>query len=356
VRRWRRRLLHAISERRVVRYGLLSLNLALLAGVVAFVLQTNPTTSSAHHNAAISKADTAGPSDPLDQLSSADIAVNTARMIGLAEEPAVKNQADSVSAELATPPVYTAVISKPQAVATDLKSLKDIQNYVVQAGDTVSSIATKFNVTSDSIKWSNSLSTDAVNTGTNLTIPPVNGIVYDVKAGDTPDTLAQRFRATKEQIIAYNDAEIAGLKVGQKIIIPNGQVVAPARSSYAYGGGFAWGSSAVYGYNGYVPGYCTWYVANQRIKIGRPLPANLGNAYTWDDNAIRAGFTVNRSPERGAAVITDTYRNPGHVAYVEEVNADGSVKISEMNKNWVLYQITSRTMSPSEAASYNYIH
>jgi surface antigen len=327
----------------------------LLGGVVAFVMQSTPTADVAHRNAAISNTSAVGPSDPLDQLSSADIAVNAARMIGMDEAPAVKNQADSVSAELAAPPVYTAVISKPQTVVTDLKSQKDIQNYVVKAGDTVVSIAAKFNVTSDSIKWSNDLSSDTVTAGTNLTIPPVNGLVYTVKAGDTPDTLAQRFRATKEQIIAYNDAEIAGLKVGEKIIIPNGQIVAPVRSSYS-GGGFAWGTSAIYGSNGYTAGYCTWHVANRRIEIGRPLPANLGNAYTWDDNAIRAGFTVNRTPAYGAAVVTDTRRNPGHVAFVEEVYADGSVRISEMNRNWVLYQKTSRVMSPSEAASYNYIH
>jgi N-acetylmuramoyl-L-alanine amidase len=330
--RIKKRFTKMIAGRRVVRYGLLTLNVLLLGGIIVFVLQSAPSNDGSHQNVIISAGDNEKAADPLDQLSTADIAVNLAQMTNLAETPAVTSQADSASTQL-TVPVQAMVVAKPQAVATELKSSKDIFTYTVLAGDTVASIAAKFNVSSDSISWSNNLSGNAVGAGTKLTIPPVNGIVYTVKAGDNPDTLAQRFRANKDQIIAFNDAELGGLKVGEQIIIPNGQQPIVGRSSgySAFTGVGAY--SPTYGNNGYDRGFCTWYVADRRAAIGRPLPSNLGDAWTWDDRAAAAGIRVDNNPAVGAAVVTKTLAKdrPGHVAIVEAVNADGSVWISEMN-------------------------
>jgi surface antigen len=352
-----------VTQRRFIRYGLLSVNVAILAAIVVFVAQSSPAVTSSHSSVVGGDTAVNGVSDPLDQLSSADIAVNLAQMAALPETTAVTNQADSVGAELAVPVAHAMVISKPQAVETALKSNKDIVSYVVQAGDTVASIAAKFNVTSDSIRWSNGLSGDTVSPGTKLNIPPVNGIVYTVKAGDTPDTLATKYKASKEQIIAYNDAELSGLPVGGLIIIPNGQQPAPVvtrRASYSLSYSFG------YGYNGYDRGFCTWYVANRRAEIGRPVPAGLGNAATWDDRAPAAGFTVNKTPAYGAAVVT-SQRGAGHVAFVEKVNPDGSVWISEMNSRGQVSMTDTRSaggwgkvdwkLIPAGLAStYNYIH
>lgn len=327
-----------------------------------FVLQSN-TPGDTSGNAAIS-VDSKAPSDPLDQLSTADIAVNLAHMANMAETTAVTNQADSFSTAIVVPAQAT-VIAKPQAVATELKSNQDIQSYTVQPGDTIASIAAKFGVTSESILWSNNLTGNSVAAGTILSIPPVTGIVYVVKAGDTPDTLASKFRASKEQIIAYNDAEISGLKPGVKIIIPNGQqVVAVSRSPY---GGATPGYAAAYGYNGYDYGFCTWYVADQRTKRGRPLPANLGDAWKWDNNAAAAGIRVDNNPAAGAAVVTSTAKGPGHVALVEVVNEDGSIWISEMNSRgqrsmtdatpaggWG--RVDFKIISAAQARTLNYIH
>lgn len=321
--------MHKVHQRRFVRYSLLALNVVLLGGIVWFVAQSTPSITSSANNTASSA--NGAVADPLDQLSSADIAVNMAKMTALPEITAVTNQADSVGAELAVPPAHTTVISKPQAVATDLKSRKDIKTYIVQAGDTIASIAAKFNVTSESISWSNNVTGNTVAPGTKLVIPPVNGIVYTVAAGDTADSIAAKYRANKEQIIAYNDAELGGLTQGMQIIIPNGQQPAPVVSSRGGAYGFSGGSfTAAYGYNGYDFGFCTWYVAKVRAEIGRPLPSNLGNAATWDDRAAAAGLNVTKTPSVGAAVVT-SQRGAGHVAFVEKVNPDGSIWVSEMN-------------------------
>lgn len=360
--RAQKRLARLIASRRFIRYGLLSLNVLLLGSIVFFVLQGSPDGGQAQQAVSSAQQEDA-PADPLDPLSTADIAVNLAQMTNLAETTAVTNQADSVSAELAIPAAQATVIAKPQAVATDLKSRKDIGSYVVKNGDTISSIAAQFNVTSESILWSNNISGNAVAPGTKLTIPPVTGIVYTVKAGDTPDSVAQKYRANKDQIIAYNDAELSGLRVGEQIIIPNGQqVAAPARGSYLSGS-----FSATYGYNGYDPGFCTWYVAKRRAELGRALPANLGDAWKWDDNAIMAGLRVDNIPAVGAAIVTKSNKGPGHVALVEAVNDDGSVWISEMNSRGQVSMTDTRSaggwgkvdfkLIPASAArSYSYIH
>jgi len=176
--------------------------------------------------------------------------------------------------------------------------------------------------------------------------------VYTVKAGDTAEKLGSKYSVNQDLITRFNDAEITGLVVGERIVIPGGVIkAAPVVARTPYYAGFAFGNTAIYGYNGYVPGYCTWYVANKRIQAGRGLPANLGNASTWDNYAPQGW---DRVPRVGAAVVT-AERGAGHVAYVEAVNADGSVLVSEMNRRR-RYEVTTRVFSPAEAASYKYIH
>lgn len=106
----------------------------------------------------------------------------------------------------------------------------------------------------------------------------------------------------------------------------------PAAVAGNYGGG-----------NTYDYGYCTWYVKNRR---GASLPNGLGNANTWYSRAAGMGMAVGATPRAGA-VGTTTRGNLGHVVYVESVNADGTVNISEMNYKGFGIQ-SSRTTSASE--------
>jgi surface antigen len=278
-------------------------------------------------------------------------------MTGLDESTAIRNQADSADVNLALAPMTNNVISKPLVTASTFKSNKDIQTYTAVAGDTVTSIAAKFGVTSDSIRWSNGLTGDGVGAGVKLQIPPVgySGIVYTVKAGDTLASLAQKYKADLGELTAANDAEIAGISTGELIIIPNGQQPVVAKASTAsYSGGFAWGSGAIYGYNGYDYGYCTWWVAQRRIAVGMPLPANLGNASSWPYIARSAGLAEGNTPHPYAAAVTST-RGEGHVVFVEAVNPDGSIVISEMNHlGWAVRD--TQTIDAGTAAGYIYIY
>lgn len=353
------RKLQKSSRKRLIRYSILFANLVVLIGVVAFVVNA-PTGGTVVNNSVVSTSDTTSASGALDQLSSADIAVHVARLANMPEATSVTNRADSAKSLLAVTQADDNVVAKPQVVATSLKSYKDIQTYVTVAGDTIPSIAAKFGVTSDTIRWSNGLQGDNVDAGKSLVISPVNGIVYVVKDGDTIDSLVSKYKANKEQLIADNDAEAAGLKVGSKILIRDGSITPAPVTRYAaastYGTGFAWGGSgAIYGSNGYDYGYCTWYAANRRAAAGRPIPSNLGDARTWLSLAGQAGFSTGRVPQAGAIIWTPPRDWYGHVGYVESVNADGSVNVSEMNVvGWG--RVSSKTLSPEAAAGYSYIY
>lgn len=78
--------------------------------------------------------------------------------------------------------------------------------------------------------------------------------------------------------------------------------------------------------NGYLYGFCTWFVANKRIDI----PDNWGNAKNWLGYAQKINWPTGNDPKIGAIVVTNESW-AGHVAYVESVN-NNTIVVSEMNK------------------------
>lgn len=104
--------------------------------------------------------------------------------------------------------------------------------------------------------------------------------------------------------------------------------------------------------NLYTSGQCTYYVFD---KVGGKIGSTWGNANNWASAAAASGYTVNNSPSQGSILQSSTGAM-GHVAYVENVNSDGSVNVSEMNYGQGAGVVTSRTISASQASSYNYIH
>jgi len=266
--------------------------------------------------------------NPLDELSSADIAVHVAQLARLEETTAVRNDADSRSTKLEIIASDSQIIAKPQIVATKTATVDDIIQYVVLEGDTLSSLAEKFNVSSDSIRWSNDLGSQ-LEVGKTIVIPPIEGIVYTFSKGDSSKDLAEKYRTTEERIISFNDAEIDGFEEGDQIVIPGGRIQAPPTPQYAY---TAVNLTPVYGGNGYAFGNCTWYASNRRAELGRPVPSNLGNARTWGVRAAASGLSAPFGvPIVGAVAVTNSGYPYGHIAIVEKINEDGSIWLSEMN-------------------------
>lgn len=345
----------------MVRYGILGSNAALILVVGMFVVDVNKSQSSSSGIVQSQSIFQAEDSKPLDTLSSADVAVHVARLTGMQESTAVVNKADTVNAQLAVASNDDSVVVKPQIIGAGLKSKKDIKKYTTVAGDTVALLSDRFGVSQDTIRVSNGLVGNAINVGREILISPVNGIIYTVKTGDTPDSIASRYHANRENLIAFNDAEVTGAFVaGEVIVIPDGivpavPVVSRSGGATSAGARFAFGTSAIYNSNGYDYGWCTWHAANRRKEIGRPIPSNMGNAISWLSVARRAGLPTGNAPQAGAVVYHKNIGGLGHVAFVEKINDDGSILISDMNyPAWG--RVTYRTVGPAEFGSYAFIY
>ena len=255
------------------------------------------------------------------------------------------------------------LIAKPEVVEPETAATREVTNYKTVAGDTVPSVAQKFDVAQNTVRWANNLDSDALEPGKTLAVPSQDGVVHTVDSADTVDGLANRYRADKERIVLFNDLEEDGLTPGARIVIPDGVAPSAAQPTLSATGATATTASSsnplavsatVSAGNRYEFGYCTFYAFDRRAELGRPIGSFWGNANTWAAYAGAAGFAVNNTPAVGA-VFQTTAGYYGHVGVVERVNPDGSVYVSEMNfGGWNMK--SNRTFSPSEARSYTYIH
>ena len=220
----------------------------------------------------------------------------------------------------------------------------DVFVYTVTEGDTLGSIAVKYNITVNTIKWANGLEdADKIHPGDQIFVLPVTGVKHVVKSGDNVDSLALKYKAKTEDIIAFNSLPANGeLKIGEEIVIPDGKIeeTSPEKPSQPSinqpSTGIAQtpstGSDTGRRFNKqyysssahrFPWGWCTWYVASKRhVPWG-------GNAGTWLYHAKAYGANVGKAPRPGAIMVTGESRY-GHVAIVENVKGD-SFTVSEMN-------------------------
>ncbi len=113
---------------------------------------------------------------------------------------------------------YTTVSDKPRST---------IIVYQVQPGDTLSTIADKFGISVNTIKWENKLKSNAIHIGQKLRILPVTGIAHRVTKGETIYSIAKKYHTSPQAIIDFpfnyfKDEDKFTLEVGQLLIVPDG--------------------------------------------------------------------------------------------------------------------------------------
>ena len=151
----------------------------------------------------------------------------------------------------------------------------------------------------------------------------------------TPATIAAKSEA------ASTPAKAANIVVGGSFAAPDPSFVAALNGGYF--------------------GQCTYYMYNRFAQLGAPIRTTaLGNAAEWPANAAAAGYGVSSTPRAGTAIVFQRGvggADPvyGHVGFVERVNADGSLFISEMNVQGVNV-ISTRTIPAGVAAQATYIN
>jgi len=117
-----------------------------------------------------------------------------------------------------------------------------VEIYTVQEGDTLASVATKFEVSDKSITWANGLKSTKLKSGTKLKIPPVTGIVHEVAPGDTIYTVAKKYGVKAQNIVNFPFNEFKdesfNLIANSTLIIPEGvlyeQSGGPVSDTYAF--------------------------------------------------------------------------------------------------------------------------
>ena len=114
------------------------------------------------------------------------------------------------------------VLSVGQRLIVGKESSND---YVVSAGDTLWAIARKFNVSVDDIKALNNLSSNNLSIGMILKIPLYSNKqneetnVYVVKSGDSLWSIARMFNSTVDEIKSLNSLKSNVLKIGQRLVV-----------------------------------------------------------------------------------------------------------------------------------------
>lgn len=116
--------------------------------------------------------------------------------------------------------------------------MSDVTEYEVQEGDSLSSIAQKFNISKQTITWNNNfINGNNLKVGQKLAILPVNGVLHTVKKGDTLAKIAKKYKiASSKTIVKQNDLESGKLVANQQLIVPGGKIEIP-RDYIAYNRG-----------------------------------------------------------------------------------------------------------------------
>jgi len=102
-------------------------------------------------------------------------------------------------------------------------SKEDTSVYVVRKGDTLSQIASMFNISIDTILWANDMKKgEKLAEGEVLLILPISGLEHTVAKGQTLQSIAKLYKVDVNDIIQNNDiAEETKLAIGDTLIIPN---------------------------------------------------------------------------------------------------------------------------------------
>jgi murein DD-endopeptidase MepM/ murein hydrolase activator NlpD len=202
-----------------------------------------------------------------------------------------------------------------------------IITYQVERGDTLSTVANKFGISENTVRWQNNLSTDTLTVGQSLQILPVTGIAHKVVSGDTVYTVAKKYNIDPQNIVDFPFNEFAGdgtsftLVPGETLIVPNGiepsaqQTIKP--QVYVVTGpvpvtsdGFTWPT------HGIITQFASWYhmALDIAAPIGTPLiAASSGTVDYISLGTYDTGYGNNVWVNKGDGVRY-------HYAHMESVN------------------------------------
>jgi len=237
-------------------------------------------------------------------------------------------------------------VGKPQVVGQTVLTgeTQYALTHTVEAGDSLLSIAKRYNTNVNTIIEANDIKTvdiEKIKPGTELIIP----------SQDSENSLAwldELNKLKEEEREAARQAELKRLAQQRR---NSASSVRLPRIASTIGGVDIIGVMRNLNWGTAYPGQCTGYVQH-KIAVFRGYV--WGNGGNYLSSGRRHGFKTGSNPAAGAAVVT-TEARVGHVAYVESVNGNGTITISEMN--YVRpYVVSRRTISTASGVIRGYVY
>lgn len=109
------------------------------------------------------------------------------------------------------------------------RTRRDVEIYIVQAGDTVQGIAAYYGLQPETLMWSNPAiedTPDLLKIGQEVIILPIDGVYHEAQAGDSLSSIAQKYKAETTAItdVSWNNLTPPDFTItpGMKLIVAGG--------------------------------------------------------------------------------------------------------------------------------------
>lgn len=118
-------------------------------------------------------------------------------------------------------------IGQQLKLKSDSNNSSNKNQYIVQRGDTLYSLALKYNTTVDKLRELNNLNTNTLTIGQILALPIETNIeeydIYIVKKGDSLWSISRKFNIDINDLIELNNLKDLTLQINQSILVPKQQ-------------------------------------------------------------------------------------------------------------------------------------
>ncbi len=225
----------------------------------------------------------------------------------------------------------TAVHAAPAAVQSAQQT-----TYTVQRGDTLSAIARRYTISVQALISTNGLTSTTIYVGQTLVIPggsepgPVYPITYVVQRGDTLSTIARRYDTTVQALMQVNHLQSTTIYVGQRLTIsvaadPNQPVIYHTVQRGDTLSGIARqynvAVEAIRAANG---------LQSNTIYIGQILliPNSLGYPTPTPEPNPDATARINFAPGTTSATVNGTVTDPAHRRYLVRAQAGQTMNVT----------------------------
>ena len=206
-------------------------------------------------------------------------------------------------------------------------------SYVIEPGDTASSIAQRFGLQEATVQFNNFdvYDPNLLTVGQALTLPAVDGLVYTVQPGDNLDFLVENFQASMEATLAYPANGISSpdqIFVGQQLLLVHGS------ASVASGGAVSTGSSGSQSAAVWTVPDFLWPLGYDKISdfFGTPRANSVGY-HTGVDFVAAVGTIVGST---AAGQVTVATWDPSYGNWIE-INHGGGYRsrYAHLDAIWV---------------------